>query len=172
MKVAIAGAGIAGGYLAGLLEERGIVPDVYDGAVQGTACRCRSCGWGAPMGIQTYLNDVGLDLNDYLIESMSPMHFDDLVAKTPLCTINKPGILQDFRKKGIFKRQDVRLEELEEYDIVVDATGIRRAFLPPCRSDLMLPTLQQRAVVESRGNTRLEPGVYGNRIPSARISTT
>ena len=165
MNVAIVGAGIAGGYLAGLLEKRGIVPDVYDGSTHATTCRCRSCGWGGPVRIGTYLKDVGLDLNDYLIESMSPMHFDDLVARTPLCTINKPMMLRDFRKKGTMKRQNVGLEELEDYDIVVDATGVRRALLPPCRSDLMLPTLQQRAFVESERNTRLEPGVYGDRIP-------
>ncbi|WAI00544.1 NAD(P)/FAD-dependent oxidoreductase [Methanogenium organophilum] len=165
MNVAIAGAGIAGGYLAGLLEKRGIVPDVYDGALHTTTCKCRSCGWGVPMGIQTYLTDVGLDLNDYLIEPMSPMHFDDLVAGTPLCTIHKPRLLQDFRKKATMKRQNVGMDELDDYDIVVDATGIHRALLPPCRSDLALPTLQHRVSVECEGTTRLEAGVYGNRIP-------
>ena len=165
MNVAIVGAGIAGGYLAGLLEKSGIVPDVYDGMAHATTCTCRSCGWGVPMGIQTYLDEVGLDLHDYIIESMSSMHFDDLVAETPLCTINKPGMLQDFRKNGSMKRQNAGLDELEDYDIVLDATGIRRALLPPCRSDLTMPTLQHRVVVTSEGKSRPGAGVYGNRIP-------
>jgi flavin-dependent dehydrogenase len=44
MNVAIAGAGIAGGYLAGLFEQKGISPDVYDEMNHETRCGCRSCG--------------------------------------------------------------------------------------------------------------------------------
>ncbi len=165
MNVAIAGAGIAGGYLASLLELRGISPDVYDGWEHATSCKCRSCGWGVPMDIRTYLTDVGLDLNDYLIEPMSLMDFDGLRAETPLCTIHKPRLLQDLSKAARLKRQNLGPEKAEEYDIVVDATGIMRALLPPCRSDLTLPTLQHRVTVEPNGSERLGVGVYGNRIP-------
>ena len=44
MNIAIAGAGITGGYLAKLLEQRGISPDVYDGMDHDTRCGCHSCG--------------------------------------------------------------------------------------------------------------------------------
>jgi flavin-dependent dehydrogenase len=165
MNVAIAGAGIAGGYLAGLLEQRGISPDVYDGWDHATSCQCRSCGWGVPIGIKTYLTDVGLDLNDYLIEPMSPMNFDGLAAETSLCTVHKPRLLRDFTSASRLKRQNLGPGKAEDYDIVVDATGVTRALLPPCSSDLTLPTLQHRVAVESNGNERLEAGVYGNRIP-------
>ena len=165
MNIAIAGAGIAGGYLARLLVQRGITPDVYDCMDHDTRCRCRSCGWGVPVGIKTYLADVGLDFNEYLIEPMSTMNFDGLVATTPLCTIDKPRLIRDLTRGTRFKRQNLGLEEAEDYDIVVDATGIARALLPPCRSDLMLPTLQHRTDVESLRSERLEAGVYGNRIP-------
>jgi flavin-dependent dehydrogenase len=165
MNIAIAGAGISGGYLANLLGQRGISPDVYDGMDHDTRCRCRSCGWGVPGDIGTYLADIGLDLNEYLIEPMSPMNFDGLVAKTPLCTIDKPRLLRNFSKAIRLKRQNLGQEEAEDYDIVVDATGITRAFLPPCRSDLTLPTLQHRVAVEPHKSERLGAGVYGNRIP-------
>ncbi|MCJ7741953.1 MAG: NAD(P)/FAD-dependent oxidoreductase [Methanoregula sp.] len=165
MNIAIAGAGITGGYLAKLLEQRGISPDVYDGMDHDTRCRCRSCGWGVPRGLETYLADVGLDFNEYLFEPMSSMNFDGLVAKTPLCTLDKPRLIRDFTQGLRLNRQNLGLEKADEYDIVVDATGITRAFLPPCRSDLTLPTLQHRVVVESYGSERLEAGVYGNRIP-------
>jgi flavin-dependent dehydrogenase len=165
MKVAIAGAGIAGGYLAGLLEQRGISTDVYDGREHATSCKCRSCGWGAPVDIHKYLADVGLDLNDYLLEPMSPMNFDGLGATTHLCTVNKPRLLQDFARCARMKRQNLSPENAEDYDIVVDATGITRALLPPCRSDLTLSTLQHRVAVESNGSERLGAGVYGNHIP-------
>ena len=165
MNIAIAGAGIAGGYLAKLLEQRGISPVIYDGREHDTRCRCRSCGWGVPRKIETYLADIGLDLSEYLLEPMSRMNFDSLVANTPLCTIDKPRLLRDLTRGSGLKRQNLGLDDAEDYDIVVDATGITRALLPPCRSDLTLPTLQHRAVVESLGSERLGAGVYGSRIP-------
>ena len=165
MNIAIAGAGITGGYLAKLFEQKGISPDVYDGMNHDTRCRCRSCGWGVSRGIGTYLADVGLDLNEYLLEQMSSMNFDGLVAKTPLCTLDKPRLIRDFTQGTRLNRKNLGPEKADEYDVVVDATGITRAFLPPCKSDLTLPTLQHRVVVESHGSERLEAGVYGNRIP-------
>jgi flavin-dependent dehydrogenase len=165
MNIAIAGAGIAGGYLARLLEQKGLDADIYDGMIHDTHCRCRSCGWGAPMRIATYLAGIGLDLNDYLIKPMASMKFDGLVAKTPLCTIDKPRLLKDFIRDMGVRTHNLGPEEAEDYDIVVDATGISRAFLPPCRSDLTLPTLQHRVAVEPEGDEYPEAGVFGNRIP-------
>jgi len=165
MKIAIVGAGISGAYLAGLLGQEGIHPDVYDAGTHDTLCGCRSCGWGAPVGIEKYLADVDLDLNEYLIEPMCTLYFDGLEAKTPLCTINKPRLLHDLQAEIRLKRHKMGPEEADTYDVLVDATGITRALLPPCRSDLTLPTLQYRVAVESVGGGRLEAGVYGNRIP-------
>ncbi|MFA5348287.1 MAG: hypothetical protein WC294_09120 [Methanoregula sp.] len=165
MKVAIAGAGIAGGYLANLLRQKGLSPVVYDAMDHDTRCGCRSCGWGVPEGIGTYLADVGLDMNDYLLEPMASMNFDGLVAGTPLFTVNKPRLIRDFTRGITLKRQRLGPEQADDYDVLVDATGITRALLPPCRSDLTLPTLQHRVAVESRGSGVLEAGVYGNQVP-------
>ncbi len=165
MKIAIAGAGIAGGYLAKLLGQKGLLPDVFDAMDHGTRCGCRSCGWGAPKGMETYLAAVGLDFHDYLLEPMPSMNFDGLVAQTPLCTLDKPRLIRDLtRDTGVIKR-NLGPEEAEDYDIVVDATGIARAFLPPCSADLTLPTLQHRVLVKSRGSEHLPAGVYGNQVP-------
>ena len=165
MNIAIAGAGIAGGYLARLLEQKGLIADVYDGMEHHTRCGCRSCGWGAPRSIGTYLTTIGLELKDYLLEPMPTMNFDGLVATTPLCTIDKPRLIRDITRGFEVKRKNLGPEEAGEYDVVVDATGIRRSFLPPCQADLILPTLQQRTIVESRDGEHIEAGVYGNRIP-------
>jgi flavin-dependent dehydrogenase len=118
-----------------------------------------------PRGIEPYLADAGLDLNEYLLESMSPMNFDGLVATTSLCTIDKPRLIRDLSRDTGVKRQNLGLEQAEDYDMVVDATGITRSLLPPCRSDLMLQTLQHRVAGESHGNERLEAGACGSRIP-------
>ena len=165
MKVAIAGGGIAGGYLAMLLGQKGIRADVYDGRDHGTHCGCRSCGWGAPVGIGAYLTAVGLDLGEYILEPMTSMRFDGLVARTPLCTVDKPRLIRELLKGTSWRREDLGSERSEEYDVVVDATGLARALLPPCRSDLTLPTLQNWVVVKSRVGGCLDAGVYGERIP-------
>lgn len=165
MNVAIAGAGIAGGYLAALLAQEDISPDVYDAMAHDTRCGCRSCGWGAPVGIGPYLDVIGLDPDEYLLEPMPSMNFDRLVATTPLRTIDKPRLIRDLTRDVTVQRRDLAPEETEGYDVIVDATGIARAFLPPCRSDLTLPTLQHRVAVEPSGDGRLEAGVYGNDVP-------
>jgi flavin-dependent dehydrogenase len=99
------------------------------------------------------------------MEPMFSMNFDGLMAKTPLCTINKPSLLQDLTSSLTLTRRQLRFGDADAYDIIVDATGITRAFLPPCTSDLILPTLQHRVTVEPLGNQHLGAGVYGNRIP-------
>ena len=165
MKVAIVGAGISGGYLAHLLERQGISPDVYEWGDHDTSCRCRSCGWGAPEGTGRYLELAGLELEDYLLEPMQSMNFDGLVARTPLYTLHKPRLIKDLRSGLRITERRFTDREAEEYDVVVDATGIARAILPPCSSDLTLPTQQFRLTVEPRGGRVLEPGVYGNQIP-------
>jgi len=165
VKVAIVGAGIAGGYLAHLLEQKGITPDVYEQSDHGTSCGYRSCGWGAPDATGTFLDRAGLNLHDYLLEPMVTMNFDGLVAKTPLYTLDKPRLIRDLRSGLRIIQHRFTDQEAEEYDVVVDATGISRALLPPCSSDLSLPTLQYRVTVKPRGSRVLGPGVYGNQIP-------
>lgn len=165
MNVAIAGAGIAGGYLAALLSQHGIDPDVYDPMAHSTRCGYRSCGWGAAAEIGVYLSAVGLDPDTYTLEYMPSMHFDNLVAHTPLRTIDKPGLIRDLTRDLTVQRRNLGPEEADHYDVIVDATGLARAFLPPCASDLTLPTLQHRVAVEPLDNDTLGAGVYGNDVP-------
>lgn len=165
MKIAIAGAGLAGAYLAALLERDGLSPDVYDPMAHNTRCGYRSCGWGAPNRIGAYLEAVGLYPGEYILGSMASMRFDDLVATTPLVTVDKPRLVRDLAAGVAVSRRELGPDDLGAYDVVVDATGIARALLPPCRSDLTLPTLQHRVVAEPLGDDRLEAGVYGYDVP-------
>jgi flavin-dependent dehydrogenase len=105
-------------------------------------------------------------MNDFLLEPLSPMNFDGLRAKTPLWTIHKPRLLNALQRGLDLQRMRLELEDADAYDIVVDATGISRNLLPPCRSDLTLPTLQYRVKAEADEDDRLEAGVHGNRIPA------
>ena len=165
MKVAIVGAGIAGGFLARLLERQGISPDVYEWGDHGTSCGYRSCGWGAPDATGSLLDRAGLDFDNYLLEPMVTMNFDGLIARTPLYTLDKPRLIRDLRSGLRIIPCPFTDREADEYDVVVDATGIARTLLPPCSSDLTLPTLQYRVTVKTNGGRVPGPGVYGNQIP-------
>jgi flavin-dependent dehydrogenase len=90
---------------------------------------------------------------------MTSINFDGLVAKTPFCTINKPRLLRDFTKGSTLKRHNLEEEDAGNYDVIVDATGITRALLPPCSSDLIMPTLQHRVAVKPIGSNHLEAGI-------------
>ncbi len=112
-----AGAGICRGVPGETSGAEGLLPDVFDAMDHGTRCGCRSCGWGAPKGMETYLAAVGLDFHDYLLEPMPSMNFDGLVAQTPLCTLDKPRLIRDLtRDTGVIKR-NLGPEEAEDYDI-------------------------------------------------------
>ena len=166
MNIAIAGAGIAGGYLAKLLGQKGISTDIYDGMnhdtrLQVSLMRVGCAPWYRNRILRRWVSTSTITSSI----PWRPMNFNGLAAETPLCTINKPRLIRDLTRDTGLKRQNLGPEEAEDYDVVVDATGISRAFLPPCRSDLVLPTLQHRVMVESHGSELLKAGVYGNRIP-------
>jgi len=68
MNVAIAVVGYRG-VPAKLLEQKGISPDVYD-RMNIHPMQMSLMRWGVPRRIETYLVDVGLDFNEYILEPM------------------------------------------------------------------------------------------------------
>ncbi len=107
MKIAIAGAGLPAGTWQNFSGRRGLSPDIFDGMNHETRCGCRSCGWGAPLGIEKYLSRLGLSLDDYLLEPMPSMNFDGLVARTPLCTLDKTRLIHDLTGSAGLKRRNL-----------------------------------------------------------------
>lgn len=165
MRIAIAGAGVAGAYLGSLLRRRGLDPEVYDPGACGSPCGCRPCAWGVPARIGPHLTEAGLDPEDYLLEPMATMRLDGLEARTPYRTIDKPRLLRDLSRDAAVVPRPLEPDGAEEYDLVVDATGVARSHLPPCSSDLVLPTLQHRVIAEPLGDERLTAGVWGDDVP-------
>jgi flavin-dependent dehydrogenase len=96
---------------------------------------------------------------------MEWMNFDGLLARTPLLTLDKPRLIRDLRSAIRVVAQRFTEREAEAYDVVVDATGISRAILPPCTSDLTLPTLQYKLTITPGTREVPGPGVYGERVP-------
>lgn len=162
MNLAIAGAGVAGVYLAALLEARGVDLDLYDPEAHGTDCGISPCGWGVPSRISPHLDAVGLSLDDYALAPMKTLLVEGLRVRTPLLTVDKPRLVRDLARSVRVRRQSFGPELAQEYDLVVDATGFARALLPPCRSDLVLDTLQCRVTSGAGETSPLEPTIEGH----------
>jgi flavin-dependent dehydrogenase len=93
---------------------------------------------------------------------MTTMRLDGLTARTPYRTIDKPRLLSDLSRDAAVVPRALGPDEADGYDLVVDATGVVRALLPPCSSDLVLPTLQHRVIAEPLGDERLAAGVWAD----------
>ena len=58
-----------------------------------------------------YLSRLGLSLDDYLLEPMPYMNFDGLVARTPLCTLDKARLIHDLTGSAGLQRRHLGPEE-------------------------------------------------------------
>ncbi|NLX49963.1 MAG: hypothetical protein GXY82_08890 [Methanospirillum sp.] len=130
-----------------------------------TRCGLRPCGWGVSRRLGPYLDAVGLALDDYALAPMETLVIEGLRARTPLLTIEKPRLVRDLVRTVRVHRRFLAPPEAGEFDLVVDATGIARALLPPCRSDLVMRTLQCRVRAEGPGDRLPGPAVRGSAVP-------
>lgn len=132
MRIQIYGAGIAGTYLFHLLSKEGFDVSVFD---KRKTPDCR-CAWGIIYREAKKLYKlIDLNLDDYIF--LKPKY----VVANGIHLKNK-GI-RIFDKKRLLEDLWENLEFGEKTsDLVVDATGSARAYLPPIPNDRILPTLQ------------------------------
>jgi flavin-dependent dehydrogenase len=155
MKVAIAGAGVAGSYLHLLLKRRGLKVDLYD-TPKKTACTISPCAWMTASELRPLLENVGLSADPYILESFKTLEGPGKSGTADLMTIDKPRLLRDLRMGAMMRTGEVGLER---YERVIDATGTSRAYLPPVRDDTITRCVQIRVDCRDRKF----------RIPSVRI---
>jgi flavin-dependent dehydrogenase len=153
MKVAIAGAGVSGSYLASCLAKKGVAVDLYDLPHQ-NACSISPCAWMATREIVPLVRSAGLDPEHYILNRFSSAIFQGREFGVDLMTIDKPALVRDLRgdvpvRYGSFNP--------DEYDRVIDATGTARAFLPPIADDRLVPCVQYQGTTE---NTRTLPEIH------------
>ncbi|WP_298667724.1 hypothetical protein [uncultured Methanofollis sp.] len=144
MRVAIAGAGVSGSYLASCLAEKGIAVDLYDLPHQNT-CSISPCAWMATREIVPLVRSAGLDPARYILNRFSSAIFQGREFGVDLMTIDKPALIRDLRgdlpvRCGPFNPGD--------YDRVIDATGTARTYLPPIADDRLVPCIQYRGTTE------------------------
>lgn len=144
-RIAIAGAGVSGSYLASCLVEKGIPVDLYDLPHQNT-CSISPCAWMATPDIVPLIRSAGLDPARYLLKRFSSALFQGRVFGVDLMTIDKPALIRDLRGASPVRYGSV---DPEKYDRIIDATGTNRAFLPPITDERLVPCIQYRGVAET-----------------------
>lgn len=166
-KIAIAGMGIAGSFLLRLLLQKGYdADDIYCYDVKRPErCGIASCAFGvAKKEFVEILKSVKLDAEKYILNSFNKIFIDDIVCKADLCTIDKPKLLHDLiGDKEITILDDGERIVTERFDLVVDATGVSRCYLPPInkKEDIVIPTIQYRVKTEEKLPLMMLPGGIG-----------
>jgi hypothetical protein len=157
LKVAIAGAGTTGAYLHRLLRNEGFQPDIFD-KKPSTACGITPCAWGTSIGFVELVQAAGLDPEKYILQRVDHVIMDDVRLKGKLMTYDKPSFEKDLLEGAIIKRGPLRVRD---YDRVIDATGMRRAYLPPIENDILLPCVQRRVMTDAPLENRIKLGGLG-----------
>ena len=157
MKIAIAGAGVAGAYLYRLLNNRGHQVDLFDRG-PGTRCGLSPCAWGISRGFPELVEASGLDPKKYVMKQHDCVVMDEYRILADLATINKPGLVKDLRQGADIKDS---LLAGTGYDRIIDATGVSRAFLPAIQDDILLPCVQWRIRTDVQLENRTKLGGIG-----------
>ncbi len=83
---------------------------------------------------------------------------DEYRIEADLATINKPGLIRAWRKGANLKDSS---PSAKEYDRIIDATGVSRAFLPHIKDDIILPCVQFRIQTHVQLENRIKLGRIG-----------
>ncbi|MET1124251.1 MAG: NAD(P)/FAD-dependent oxidoreductase [Archaeoglobaceae archaeon] len=129
--IQIFGAGIAGTFLYHLLSREGYEVSIHDVRSE-VDCRC---AWAiAYREAKELYKLIDVDIDDYVL--VKP----DFIVANGVYLKNKNAVV--FDKKKLL--EDLWTFEFRKTDaeLIVDATGAARAYLPPIENDRLLPTLQ------------------------------
>lgn len=144
MKLAIAGSGMTGAYLFRLLKNEGCDVHLYD-RQQIARCGIEPCAWGTSAQFVDLVKKAGLDAENYILRRLDYVLIDDVRVKADLITFDKPRLVKD-----LLADAEIRLSPLpiENYDRVIDASGVSRALLPAIEDDVILECRQY--LIETR----------------------
>ena len=139
-RIAIVGAGSAGAFLASLLSQEGIDIIVYERSKK-LGCYC---AWGTVESeLKELLRKVGLNVKDYVLSKVRRIIVNSIEVKvSDLITFNKPKLISDLLKNVKVVWAEASREIIGKYDLLVDATGWRRSFLPKLENDFLMPTIE------------------------------
>jgi flavin-dependent dehydrogenase len=150
MHFAIAGAGVAGSYLATMLQRRGHDVDVFEASKK--EHHWPVCAWGASRHmLEKFSNQAGLNFDDYILhigENLRmemPNNTEEWLELKGLATYNKSAWEDDLLEHASVKYGlKVTRENLpsNSYDYIIDCTGLHRSFLPKSDQDFLIPAYE------------------------------
>ncbi|MEA3340022.1 MAG: hypothetical protein U9R15_08655 [Chloroflexota bacterium] len=141
MRIAIVGAGIAGRALWRFLE----LQDRHDVEIfdlkQGNRCGIHPCAWGVEQ-TKFRLAHTHLQLPiETVYRNFSELNLDGDMIKCNLCTFDKPAFLEQMCSSDNIQT-GVVLSPHNDYDLIIDATGEKRAILPQIPDDMKITCRQ------------------------------
>lgn len=130
--IQIYGAGVAGSFLYFLLAKKGLKVNIYD---RRRAPDCR-CAWGFIYDEAKELySKINVDLDEYVLVRPKNIFANGFRFKNrSVVIVDKLSLLSDLWSGIEFRESDS--------DIVVDATGTKREFLPKIEEDRLMFTMQ------------------------------
>jgi flavin-dependent dehydrogenase len=150
VRVAIMGDGVAGRTLCRLLKMRGLEAELY-GKKMETKCGIKPCGFGVSASCVSLVTKLGILPKEYVLRRDDYIIINGRRTRGDLYWIDKPKLL-----KAITAGVQYDEPELDSYDLIVDATGIARAYSPPIpySRDKIGLTYQHRVIT----NSEVTPG--------------
>jgi flavin-dependent dehydrogenase len=144
MRIAIVGAGVGGRSLYRFLELDGMLDihdvEIFDLERPRTGCRIHPCAWGVKTPEWKRVCEQ-LETKPRILREFTRINQSGTMIRCDLCTIDKPIFLDDICQEKNIQRGGWD-GDCSKYDLVVDATGEKRAVLPPV-SDEMKITCRQ-----------------------------
>lgn len=154
MKIAVVGIGVAGGYLLARLKKD---HEVIGFERMKEEAHDSICAWGSSKNKMIELcKKADINFEDFIIHDGKNLYIDmnnqerfDIKLKG-LVTYDKIGLIQEMAKGcKVHYGVSPKLEDLEkEFDLIVDATGFYRSYLPKPKKDFYLPTYQYKIEYE------------------------
>lgn len=150
MKIAIAGAGVAGRYLAHLLIKRGNKVEVFESSKREN--RFAVCAWGASKHmLAKFSEQAGLKFDQYIFHTGKLLRMElpngdtEYLDLRGLVTYDKQkweNDLLDDNKITYGMRCSPQTFAFSEYDYVIDCTGLHRSLLPKSKEDFIIPAYE------------------------------
>ncbi|MCS7118600.1 MAG: NAD(P)/FAD-dependent oxidoreductase [Archaeoglobaceae archaeon] len=149
--IQIYGAGISGTFLYNYLIKKGYSANIFDFR-KSPDCRC---GWGiAYREAKELYSLIELNLDEFILVKPEKVVINGIELKNKgIATFDKLRLLSELWKGIEFKEKKA--------DLIVDATGAERAFLPKIKDDRLLPTMQFEERHEKEENIYIYFKRYG-----------
>ena len=147
-KIKIFGAGMSGCYLAKLLDNEGIDYEICD-IRRFPDCRC-AFGISDWDTFKKLMKEIGYNAKDYVIAEPKNIKTNVIDFNYYVPIIDKMKLLTDlWNELNVKRKSEIRVRD---NDIVIDATGYKRALLPKISNDILVPCYQIRCKTNLNDN--------------------